>query len=109
MKAACTAASTRVPAASAGGGAIGVERVRYGAPPADFPLIIATIEELRAEKNSPVDVIGCAMLADEGSADAPFHHLMAAMLSAQTKDAETAAGVRNLLEMGGGRLNANTV
>ncbi|CAD7928511.1 unnamed protein product, partial [Amoebophrya sp. A25] len=55
-----------------------------------------TLKVLRADKNSPVDIIGCNMLADEGSPDAPFHHLVAAMLSAQTKDVYTADAMKNL-------------
>eukprot|EP00392_Amoebophrya_sp_AT5.2_P009258 g9286.t1 len=63
------------------------------------------MKNLRAEKVADVDVIGCNMLADHDSPDMAFHHLVAAMLSALTKDQYTAEAVRNLKQLGGGDLS----
>ena len=65
-------------------------------PPPEWQSTLRIIQFLRQEKTADVDRIGCNMLADQKSPDQAFHHLVAALLSSQTKDMHTAQAVTNL-------------
>ncbi|CAD7945731.1 unnamed protein product [Amoebophrya sp. A120] len=77
--------------------------------PKNWQKTLQLMKNLRFEKIADVDVIGCNMLADRDSPDMAFHHLVAAMLSALTKDQYTAEAVRNLKSLGKGILSPKTV
>ena len=68
-------------------------------PPKHWSRLYSAVVRMRAALFTPVDVIGCHMLADR-AADAEtqrFQSLVALMLSAQTRDACTAAAMRQLM------------
>ncbi|KAI1632971.1 DNA glycosylase [Biscogniauxia mediterranea] len=72
------------------------------APPSDWEAVYAAVRRMRAPGGAaypaPVDTMGCERLADPRASarDQRFQTLVALMLSSQTKDAATAAAVRNL-------------
>lgn len=59
--------------------------------PKNWHQLLANIREMRKEKTAPVDTMGCDKCFDEYSDEKTkrFHHLIALMLSSQTKDAVT--------------------
>lgn len=59
--------------------------------PNNWQQLLANIREMRKERNAPVDTMGCDKCYDENSDEKTkrFHHLVALMLSSQTKDAVT--------------------
>lgn len=59
--------------------------------PKNWQQLLANIREMRKERNAPVDTMGCDKCYDENSDEKTkrFHHLVALMLSSQTKDAVT--------------------
>lgn len=77
-------------------------------PPKDYTTIYPMIHKLRAEKTADVDRIGCNMLADPGK-DSEYQHLLAAMLSSQTKDSATSQAMQNLKAKGRGELSVKKV
>ncbi|KAF4727353.1 Endonuclease III-like protein 1, partial [Perkinsus olseni] len=66
--------------------------------PRDFDEVWATVTQLRAIRDAPVDTMGCHMLTDSEAApeDRRFQLLVAVMLSSQTKDQENAKAMHNL-------------
>lgn len=59
--------------------------------PSNWRQLLANIREMRKERNAPVDTMGCDKCYDEHSDEKTkrFHHLVALMLSSQTKDTVT--------------------
>eukprot|EP00397_Hematodinium_sp_SG-2012_P047555 GEMP01054139.1.p1 GENE.GEMP01054139.1~~GEMP01054139.1.p1 ORF type:complete len:326 (+),score=82.29 GEMP01054139.1:28-1005(+) len=72
-----------------------------GQPPKDWLDTFTLVEELRCKRTAPVDTIGCGSLAHKGP-HFIYQTLIAGMLSSQTRDQATAAGVENLRKLPGG-------
>lgn len=70
--------------------------------PNNWRQLLANIREMRKERNAPVDTMGCDKCYDEHSDDKTkrFHHLVALMLSSQTKDAVTYEAMSRLKRHG---------
>lgn len=71
-------------------------------PPASWKADYPLIEELRSHRDAPVDTIGCERLANPRAkkADYEWQCLVAAMLSAMTKDQTTAETMKTLQAYG---------
>lgn len=71
--------------------------------PNNWRKLLANIREMRKERNAPVDTMGCDKCYDEHSDEKTkrFHHLVALMLSSQTKDAVTYEAMSRLKRHGG--------
>ena len=67
-------------------------------PPDDWEELFTRLATWRRNNEAPVDVVGCHCLADTSLEPkvVRFQHLVSLMLSSQTKDATTAAAVKNL-------------
>eukprot|EP00753_Platysulcus_tardus_P018610 PLAT6964.1.p1 GENE.PLAT6964.1~~PLAT6964.1.p1 ORF type:complete len:301 (-),score=90.85 PLAT6964.1:188-1090(-) len=72
------------------------------AKPEGWQEVLRAIEGMRAARDAPVDGMGCEVLAEEEVPDKTFRYqtLVALMLSSQTKDEVTAAGVKRLQGFG---------
>lgn len=70
--------------------------------PKNWRQLLANIREMRKERNAPVDTMGCNKCYDERSDEKTkrFHHLVALMLSSQTKDAVTYEAMSRLKRHG---------
>ncbi|XP_055300091.1 endonuclease III-like protein 1 [Sitodiplosis mosellana] len=70
--------------------------------PNNWRELLANIREMRKERTAPVDTMGCEKCHDEYSDEKTkrFHHLVALMLSSQTKDAVTYAAMSRLRRHG---------
>lgn len=70
--------------------------------PNNWKQLLANIREMRKERNAPVDTMGCDKCYDEHSDEKTkrFHHLIALMLSSQTKDAVTYEAMSRLKRHG---------
>lgn len=70
--------------------------------PNNWRQLLANIREMRKERNAPVDTMGCDKCYDEHCDDKTkrFHHLVALMLSSQTKDAVTFEAMSRLKRHG---------
>lgn len=70
--------------------------------PNNWCQLLANIREMRKERNAPVDTMGCDKCYDEHSDEKTkrFHHLVALMLSSQTKDAVTYEAMSRLKRHG---------
>ena len=68
------------------------------APPPNWEATYAAIQEMRRRHLAPVDTVGCERLADERLSPRirRFQHLVALMLSSQTKDTTTAVAMHRL-------------
>lgn len=66
--------------------------------PKHWRQLLANIREMRKERNAPVDTMGCDKCYDEHSDEKTkrYHHLIALMLSSQTKDGVTYAAMDRL-------------
>lgn len=73
-----------------GGGGVSEEKQTKWEPN-NWRQLLANIREMRKERNAPVDTMGCDKCYDEHTDEKTkrFHHLVALMLSSQTKDAVT--------------------
>merc|ERR1719440_1890016 len=71
-------------------------------PPAAWRKDYPIIEELRKNKDAPVDSVGCERLADPKASrkDFEWQCLVAAMLSSQTKDQQNAEAMKELRKHG---------
>lgn len=71
-------------------------------PPASWRRDYPIIQELRVEKDAPVDYVGCDRLADAKASrkDFEWQCLVAAMLSSQTKDQQNAEAMAQLRRHG---------
>ncbi|KJE93695.1 endonuclease III-like protein 1 [Capsaspora owczarzaki ATCC 30864] len=80
-----------------------VEATPHGARiPSHFLEQLTNIQEMRAARNAPVDVMGCERLADTTSSPETYRYqvLLSLMLSAQTKDEITAGAMKRLIAHG---------
>lgn len=70
--------------------------------PNNWRQLLANIREMRKERNAPVDTMGCDKCYDEHTDEKTkrFHHLIALMLSSQTKDAVTYEAMSRLKRHG---------
>lgn len=70
--------------------------------PKNWRELLANIREMRKDRTAPVDTMGCEKCHDEYSDEKTkrFHHLVALMLSSQTKDAVTYAAMGRLRSHG---------
>jgi endonuclease-3 len=69
--------------------------------PENWKEVYNKISEMRKEKEAPVDTMGCASFKkDCEPKDGRVNTLWSLMLSSQTKDAMTAAAMKNLVESG---------
>lgn len=70
--------------------------------PNNWQQLLANIREMRKERNAPVDTMGCDKCYDEHSDEKTkrFHHLIALMLSSQTKDGVTYEAMSRLKRHG---------
>lgn len=70
--------------------------------PTNWHQLLANIREMRKERTAPVDTMGCDKCYDEyvDEKTKRFHHLVALMLSSQTKDAVTYAAMSRLRKHG---------
>lgn len=70
--------------------------------PENWRELLANIREMRKDRTAPVDTMGCEKCHDEYSDEKTkrFHHLVALMLSSQTKDAVTYAAMSRLRRHG---------
>jgi endonuclease-3 len=69
--------------------------------PENWKEVYNKISEMRKEKEAPVDTMGCASFKkDCDPKDGRVNTLWSLMLSSQTKDAMTAAAMKNLVESG---------
>jgi hypothetical protein len=83
---------------------------RSAKAPSNWKRIYSAIVDMRKGATAPVDTVGCSKLAEpigarDGAVTAAVHRfqtLVALMLSAQTKDAVTAAGMRALQSLPNG-------
>ncbi|XP_031623931.1 endonuclease III-like protein 1 isoform X2 [Contarinia nasturtii] len=77
-----------------------VKQVKW--EPNNWRQLLANIREMRKERNAPVDTMGCDKCYDEHSDEKTkrFHHLVALMLSSQTKDSVTYEAMSRLKRHG---------
>lgn len=70
--------------------------------PKNWEQMLRNIREMRKDRSAPVDTMGCHKCSDEDSDEKTqrFHHLIALMLSSQTKDNVTYDAMNRLREHG---------
>lgn len=68
--------------------------------PRNWKIVLDGIKEMRKDRNAPVDLLGCHMLAQPSASakDRRYQTLLALLLSPQTKDAETAAAMGRIYD-----------